>query len=177
MFKTEIKTKVKTRKTTAMCDTNLFRESEFKPTNITDDYWLHCSLVVFLEMAGIRSLFFWQNVFLLWQSLSYWLREILGMLGFVWVFTFYIEFGGEISPFIFKLAGKQQRFSGDQRLWEAKAQRTVLPASQLSCRGKSKLISLPPKFFIPPPSYLIAQPNILTFFAPFLWNNTVLVHS
>ena len=48
MFKTEIKTKVKTRKTTAMCDTNLFRESEFKPTNITDDdYWLHCSLVFF----------------------------------------------------------------------------------------------------------------------------------
>ena len=130
----------------------------------------------FLEMAGIGSLFFWQNVLLLWQSWSYWLREILGMLCFVWVFPFYIEFWGEISPFIFKLAGKQQRFSGDQRLWEAKAQRTVLPASQLSCRGKSKLISLPPKFFIPPPSYLIAQPNILTFFAPFLWNNTVLVH-
>ena len=70
------------------------------------------------------------------------------MFGFVRVFTFYIEFRGEISPFIFKLAGKQQL---SVKIKDSAAQRTVLPPNF----GESKFI--PSQVFYSPPSYLLRQ--------------------
>ena len=77
------------------------------------------------------------------------------MFGFVWVFTFYIEFVGEIFPFIFKLGGQTTAFCKDQRLSGTKNRfaflTLVLAKANLS----------PHKFFIPPPpSYLIAHSYI-----------------
>ena len=64
------------------------------------------------------------------------------------VFTFYIEFRGEISPFIFKLSGKQQL---SVKFKDSAAQRTVLPPNF----GESKFI--PSQVFYSPPSYLLRQ--------------------
>ena len=89
------------------------------------------------------------------QSLEYWLWKILNMFGFVWVFTFYIEFVGEIFPFIFKLGAQTTAFCKDQRLGGTKNRfaflTLVLAKANLS----------PHKFFIPPPpSYLMAHSYI-----------------
>ena len=109
--------------------------------------------------------------------MSYWLRDILGMFGFVWVFTFYIEFVGEIFPFIFKLGAQTTAFCKDQRLGGTKNRfaflTLVLAKANLS----------PHKFFIPPPpSYLMAHsyisqvsPYPCLFFPLVLWGVWVFI--
>ena len=74
------------------------------------------------------------------------------MFGFVRVFTFYIEFRGEISPFIFKLAGKQQL---SVKIKDSAAQRTVLPPNF----GESKFI--PSQVFHSPRPYILFNSTFL----------------
>ena len=94
------------------------------------------------------------------QSLEYWLREILNMFGFVWVFTFYIGFGGEIFPFIFKLGGGGGGGANNSFLWRSKTRRHKEPFCLPNFGELAKANLSPQKFFIPPPSYLIAHSYI-----------------